>query len=64
MKPLMLIPPAQAEALCDAQEEAPACDRLASPLWLDDDPSEDDVRGKAPPRADAQDRRLSRKWAA
>lgn len=46
MKPLMLIPPAQAEALYDAQEDAPVCDRSAPP-WLDDD-SEDDGRGPLP----------------
>ncbi len=44
MKPLMLIPPAQAEALYDAQEEAPVFDRFAPLLWLDDD-AEDDGRG-------------------
>ena len=65
MKPLMLIPPAQAEALYDAQEEAPVYDRFAPLLWLDDDASEDDSRGKAPAKAaDTQDRRLSRRWAA
>lgn len=47
MKPLMLIPPAQAEALYDAQEETPVLDRFAPPLWLDDD-SEDDGRGPLP----------------
>lgn len=58
MKPLMLIPPAQAEALYDAQEEAPASDRFAPLLWLDDDVSEDDPHGKAPvTAADAPDRR-------
>ena len=49
MKPLMLIPPAQAEALYDAQEDAPAFDRFAPP-WLDDD-SEDDGRGPLPSKA-------------
>ena len=48
MKPLMLIPPAQAEALYDAQEEAPTGDRFAPLPWLDDDVSEDDPRGKSP----------------
>ena len=46
MKPLMLIPPAQAEALYDAQEDAPVYDRSAPP-WLDDD-FEDDGRGPLP----------------
>ncbi len=59
MKPLMLIPPAQAEALYDAQEEAPNADRFAPMPWLDDDSSEDDSRGKAPmTAADTQDRRI------
>jgi len=58
MKPLMLIPPAQAEALYDAQEEAPTSDRFAPLLWLDDDAFEDDARGK-PPATDTQDRRTS-----
>ena len=58
MKPLMLIPPAQAEALYDAQEEAPAGDRSAPQPWLDDDPSEDDPRPRVPVTAsDAPDRR-------
>lgn len=58
MKPLMLIPPAQAEALYDAQEEAPVADRFAPLPWLDDDAFEDDPRGKTPvTAADAPDRR-------
>ena len=65
MKPLMLIPPAQAEALNDAHEEAPTGDRFAPPLWLDDDSSEEDPRLASPTRAaNTQDRRLSRRWAA
>ncbi len=65
MKPLMLIPPAQAEALCDAHEEAPVCDRLASLLWLDDDTSEEDSRLASPARApDARNERRPRRWAA
>ncbi len=58
MKPLMLIPPAQAEALYDAQEEAPTSDRFAPLPWLDDDAFEDDARGK-PQATDPQDRRTS-----
>ncbi len=50
MKPLMLIPPAQAEALYDAQEETPVFDRFAPTLWLDDD-AEDDGRGPLPAKA-------------
>lgn len=58
MKPLMLIPPAQAEALYDAQEETPTGDRFALLPWLDDD-SEDEARARATaPPADAQDKRL------
>jgi hypothetical protein len=58
MKPLMLIPPAQAEALYDAQEEAPTSDRFAPLLWLDDDALEDDPRSKPLVAAtDTQDRR-------
>ena len=65
MKPLMLIPPAQAEALYDAQEEVPACDRLAPLLWLDDDAPEDDPRLVSSARAtDTQNRRLARRRAA
>lgn len=47
MKPLMLIPPAQAEALYDAQEEGQAGDRFAPMPWLDDDNQDDDARTKA-----------------
>ncbi len=57
MKPLMLIPPAQAEALYDAQEEAPSGDRFAPQPWLDDDALEDDSRGKTP-ATDTHDRRM------
>jgi hypothetical protein len=65
MKPLMLIPPAQAEALYDAQEEAPNADRAAPLPWLDDDSFEDGPRGKAPVTAtDAPDRRLVSRRAA
>ncbi len=63
MKPLMLIPPAQAEALYDAQEEAPVTDRFAPLFWLDDDLSEDDPRLRSPAKAtDTQER--PRRWAA
>jgi hypothetical protein len=55
----MLIPPAQAEALYDAQEEAPVNDRFSPLPWLDDDGYEDDLRAKALVTAtDTQDRRL------
>ena len=45
MKPLMMVPPAQAEALFDAQDEGRddyltelcRCDRTASLPWRDDD---------------------------
>ena len=40
MKPLMTIPPAQAEALYDAREEPPDARFLSLP-WLDDDALED-----------------------
>ena len=57
MKPLMLIPPAQAEALYDAQQEAPA-DRAAPIPWLDEDFFEDDPRPRTTATAaDSQDRR-------
>jgi len=42
MKPLMLIPPAQAEALFDAWHEQ-AEDRFGAIPWLDDDSTEDSV---------------------
>lgn len=66
MKPLMLIPPAQAEALDDAQEEAPVLDRFAPLLWLDDDTFEDDPRGRVPATAPEATQRwtLPRQWAA
>lgn len=70
MKPLMLIPPAQAEALDDAQEGSPTSDRFSPVPWLDDDASEDDPRGrtsaiKSPAAAtDANGRRFSRLQAA
>ena len=48
MKPLMLIPPAQAEALYDAhletQEAAAQPERPAPTPWLDEDASDDDAR--------------------
>ena len=47
MKPLMLIPPAQAEALYDAQQEAQTGDRFAPLPWLDDDNPDDDSRPKS-----------------
>ncbi len=60
MKPLMLIPPAQAEALYDAQGEAPTGDRFAPLPWLDDDTSEDDARSRPPAAAtDLPDRRTA-----
>lgn len=64
MKPLMLIPPAQAEALDDAQEEAPVLDRFAPLLWLDDDTFEDDPRGRVPTPEATQRWTLPRQWAA
>ena len=42
MKPLMLIPPAQAEALFDAWREQ-ADDRFGSLPWLDEDSTEDSI---------------------
>lgn len=56
MKPLMLIPPAQAEALYDAHEEALAEDRFAPLPWLDDDNSDEDSRPKAASQKDSQAR--------
>ena len=63
MKPLTLIPPAQAEALHDAQQEAPAGDRLAPLPWLDDDGGDesDPPAGAAPPGA-AQAGRNAQLW--
>ena len=47
MKPLMLVPPAQAEALYDAQEQTFIGDRFAPLPWLDDDNSEDESHPSA-----------------
>ena len=59
MKPLMLIPPAQAEALYDAQPEAPVGDRFAPMPWLDDDAFEDEARSKTTAAvSDAPERRV------
>ncbi len=44
MMPLTLVPPAQAEALYDAQGQTLIEDRFAPMPWLDDDYSEDDSR--------------------
>lgn len=58
MKPLMLIPPAQAEALYDAQQEAPVSDRFAPTPWLDDDAFEDEARSRTPAaNGDSSERR-------
>ena len=56
MKPLMFVPPAQAEALFDAfvgssPEDAPPGDRFAPLPWLDEDGPEEFVLFHAPPRA-------------
>ncbi len=56
MKPLMLIPPAQAEALYDAQEEAQTEDRFAPLPWLDDDSPEETSRPKSLTQKDDQAR--------
>ena len=51
MKPLMLIPPAQAEALYDAREEQPD-ERFWSLPWQDEDTLQDaGPPAKAPLRA-------------
>jgi hypothetical protein len=52
MKPLTLVPPAQAEALYDAQEQTFIGDRFAPLPWLDDDYSEDESRLSAVPLTD------------
>ncbi len=53
MKPLMLIPPAQAEALYDAQDEAQTGDRFTPMPWLDDDTLDDDARPKVAVQKDS-----------
>lgn len=55
MKPLMFVPPAQAEALFDAHpgsyaEEAPPGDRFTPLPWLDEDAPEDLTLFYAMPR--------------
>jgi hypothetical protein len=50
MKSLMFTPPAQAEALFDAQEDLWRADRAHSLMpWLDDDASDDASDGGGPP---------------
>ena len=56
MMPLTLVPPAQAEALYDAQEQTLIEDRFAPLPWLDDDPSEDEARRRAVPMTDQANR--------
>ena len=55
MKPMMFVPPAQAEALFDAHagsssEEAPPGDRFAPLPWLDEDAPDDLVLFHTAPR--------------
>ncbi len=60
MKPLIYVPPAQAEALFDAHvggsfEEAPPGDRFAPLPWLDEDAPDDMVLFHAVPRTREQE---------
>ena len=66
MMPLTLVPPAQAEALYDAQDQTQIEDRFAPMAWLDDDYSEDDRRTQVVLIADSlhRDRHYSRLQAA
>lgn len=56
MMPLTLVPPAQAEALYDAQDGAQIEDRFALMPWLDDDYAEDESRTKIVPFTDHSSR--------
>lgn len=54
MKPLMLIPPAQAEALFDAWNEQSE-DRFSSLPWLDDDTADETIPLPAAARGISQE---------
>ena len=66
MMPLTLVPPAQAEALYDAQDQTPVEDCFALMPWLDDDYSEGDSRAQSILVADSlhRDRHFPRLQAA